>query len=57
MNQTAILHSLFGLLLVAGVFTSGLLRIGLFVAAAASFVAGIVVARMDDDGDTTSVGA
>lgn len=56
MNWTAVLHSLFGVLLLGGFFASGTLRIVLFAAGAAAFVAGLIVARRDtDDAEESSV--
>jgi len=50
MNPTAILHASAALLVGVGVFLSdGTLRIALLAAGALAFVAGIVLARRDDD--------
>jgi hypothetical protein len=49
-NQTAILHAAFGVLIVAGFLVSGqLLSYGLYGLGAACFIAGIVLARRDSD--------
>jgi hypothetical protein len=50
-NQTAILHTAFGVLLVAGFLASGqLLSYGLYGLGAVCFIAGIVLAQRDGDG-------
>jgi len=50
-NQTAILHTAFGVLIVAGFLVSGqLLSYGLYGLGAACFLAGILLARREDDG-------
>jgi len=50
-NQTAILHAAFGVLIVAGFVVSGqLLSYGLYGLGAACFLAGILLARRDSDG-------
>ncbi|MEZ3145422.1 hypothetical protein [Halobaculum sp. MBLA0143] len=51
MNQTAVLHGVFAVLLVAGILVQQTpLRVGLIGLGVVCFVAGIVLARRDDDG-------
>ncbi|EMA26407.1 MULTISPECIES: hypothetical protein [Haloarcula] len=49
MNQTAILHAAFGVLIVAGFLVSAPLSYGLYGLGAACFIAGIVLARLDSE--------
>ncbi|MFY4814904.1 hypothetical protein [Haloarcula argentinensis] len=49
MNQTAILHAAFGVLIVAGFLVSAPLSYGLYGLGAACFIAGIVLARLDNE--------
>ncbi|MEZ3114591.1 hypothetical protein RYH80_01455 [Halobaculum sp. MBLA0147] len=49
MNQTAVLHAAFGVLLVAGILVRQTpLRVGLIGLGIVCFVAGIVLARRDE---------
>lgn len=50
MNWTAVLHTLFAALVLGGFLAgSGTLRIVLFAASGLAFVAGLAVARRDDE--------
>jgi uncharacterized membrane protein YoaK (UPF0700 family) len=53
-KQTALLHISGTVLAGLGVLTDGTLRIALFALAVVAFVAGIVIARRDDDGPPTA---
>nr|WP_191449249.1 hypothetical protein [Haloarcula sp. CBA1122] len=53
-NQTAILHAAFGVLIVAGFLVSAPLSYGLYGLGAACFIAGILLARRDSDGSETA---
>ncbi|MDQ2074103.1 hypothetical protein ACODNH_21765 [Haloarcula sp. NS06] len=54
MNQTAILHVAFGVLIVAGFLVSAPLSYGLYGLGAACFIAGIVLARQNSDEPETA---